>query len=75
LWWSISNGAVVSHSCGQPNALVFGANLQERAAITKPLAMSTTPTSPVVLHEGFDVSSDATRLVSEGYVNIIFEFS
>ena len=71
LWWSISDGALVSDSCGQSNALVIGTDLVDRVATTKPLAISAAPTASVLLHEGFDVSSDITRLVSEGYVTFV----
>ena len=57
----------MSASCGSLNSLVFGARLIDRVAVTRPLAISTTPTTPVVLHEGFDSTTDATRLVTEGY--------
>ena len=67
-WWSISPGGVVSSSCGSSNALVFGAGLMDRVAVTRPLAIPTTHTTPVVLREGFDVITDNTRLVNEGYV-------
>jgi len=40
----------------------------DRVAVTKPLAVHNIPTVPEVLHEGFDVIGDATRLVTEGYV-------
>ena len=59
----------MSRSCGESNALVFDANLVERAATTRPLAIQASATAPVVLHEGFDVTSDRTRLFSEGYMN------
>ena len=69
LWWSTSNG-VVSRSCGESSALEFSANLVEKVAITRPHAMQAAPTIPVVLREGFNVTSDSTRLVSEGYESI-----
>jgi len=74
LWWSISPGGTVSGSCGSLNALVFGAGLMDRVAVTRPLVIPTTPTTPVVLREGFDVTSDATRLVTEGYVKILSKY-
>ena len=60
----------MSDSCGQSNALVLGADLVDKVATTKPLAISATPTASIILHEGFDVTGDITRLVSEGYVNL-----
>ena len=60
----------MSRSCGEPNALVFDANLVERVAITRPLAIQASATAPVVLNEGFDVAGDRTRLFSEGYMNL-----
>lgn len=65
----------MSDSCGQSNSLVFGADLMDRVATTRPLAISATPTASVLLHEGFDVASDITRLVSEGYITFIFNFA
>ena len=60
----------MSDSCGQSNALVLGADLVDKVATTKPLAISAAPTASVILREAFDVTDDITRLVSEGYVNL-----
>ena len=65
LWWSISTGATVSHSCGGSNALVFGTDLVERIATTKPLVIPSTATTPVLLYEGFN-DNNSTRLTEEG---------
>jgi len=61
----------VSSSCGSLNSLVFGTGLVDSVAVTRPLVVPTMPTTPVVLREGFDVTSDATRLATEGYVKIL----
>ena len=65
LWWSISTGATVSQTCGGSNALVFGANLTEKIATTRPLVIPSTPTTPVLLYEGFN-DNNSTRLMEEG---------
>lgn len=65
----------MSHSCSQSNALVFEAGLVEKRASTRPLAISAALTAPVVLHEGFDVTTDVTRLVSEGYGNYVISYT
>ena len=65
LWWSISTGANVSQFHGRSNALVFGANLAEKIATTKPLVIPSTPTTPVLLYEGFN-NNNSTRLMKEG---------
>ena len=65
LWWSISTGATVSQSCGGSNALVFGTNLTERIATTRPVVIPSTPTTPILLYEGFN-DNNSTRLMEEG---------
>ena len=40
----------------------------DRVAVTRPLAIPVTPSTSVELYEGFDTSSDVTRLNNEGCV-------
>ena len=65
LWWSVSTGATVSQSCGGSYALMFGANMAERIATTQPLVIPSTPTTPMLLYEGFN-DNNSTRLMEEG---------
>ena len=71
LWWSVSPGGVVADACSQSNALVFGTNLTERVAVTRPLAISFASATQELLQENFDSVNDVARLVNEGYVTAI----
>lgn len=66
----MSPGGVIANACSQSNALVFGTNLTERVAVTRPLAISFTSATQELLQENFDTVNDVARLVNEGYAAI-----